>query len=108
MNVRQSVVHNRQSRRQFLTNTSLALAGGAALGKLPSVHAAATSAEAEIRIGLIGCGGRGTGAVLNAVGAATKVIYPDKTPFQEQVQSMQESYRGQPVYRIMQEIRALQ
>jgi predicted dehydrogenase len=30
----------------------------------------------EIKIGLIGCGGRGTGAVLDALGAATKVIYP--------------------------------
>jgi predicted dehydrogenase len=30
----------------------------------------------EIKIGLVGCGGRGTGAVLDAMGAATKVIYP--------------------------------
>jgi predicted dehydrogenase len=30
----------------------------------------------QIKIGLIGCGGRGTGAVLDAVGAATNVIYP--------------------------------
>ena len=30
-----------------------------------------------IKIGLIGCGGRGTGAILDALGAATKVIYPD-------------------------------
>ena len=29
-------------------------------------------------IGLIGCGGRGTGAVLDAVGAATEVIYPQE------------------------------
>lgn len=39
--------------------------------------------------------------------AGVKVIYPDKTPFQEKVQSMHESYRGQPVYRIMKEIEAI-
>jgi myo-inositol 2-dehydrogenase/D-chiro-inositol 1-dehydrogenase len=30
----------------------------------------------EIKIGVVGCGGRGTGAALDALGAATKVIYP--------------------------------
>lgn len=64
------------SRRRFLKTTSLGLAGATALGKIPFVHAAESPAEMEIRIGLIGCGGRGTGAVLDAVGAATKVIYP--------------------------------
>ena len=29
-----------------------------------------------MRIGLIGCGGRGTGAILDALGASTKVVYP--------------------------------
>ncbi len=65
-----------QTRRRFLTSSSLGLVGVAALGKLPLVHAAPAPAETEIRIGLIGCGGRGTGAALNAIGAATKVIYP--------------------------------
>lgn len=32
--------------------------------------------DMPIRIGLIGCGGRGTGAALDALGAATNVIYP--------------------------------
>ena len=61
------------SRRGFLLNTSLGLAAAAAV--IPRVHAA-EGPELEIKIGLIGCGGRGTGAVLDAVGAATKVIYP--------------------------------
>jgi len=64
------------SRRRFLKTTSWGLAGATALGKIPFVHAAESPAEMEIKIGLIGCGGRGTGAVLDAVGAATKVIYP--------------------------------
>jgi predicted dehydrogenase len=65
------------SRRRFLRRSSLALAGATAAANFPflgAVHAAGR--ESEIKIGLIGCGGRGTGAVLDALGAATKVIYP--------------------------------
>jgi len=63
------------SRRSFLKQASLAMAGAAA-ARLPMVHAASQGDGMEIKIGLIGCGGRGTGAVLDALGAATKVIYP--------------------------------
>jgi predicted dehydrogenase len=63
-----------RSRRQFFQQSSLALAGVAA--SVPWVHAAGAAALSEVKIGLIGCGGRGTGAVLDALGAATKVIYP--------------------------------
>ncbi len=65
------------SRRRFLRRSSLALAGAAAAVNFPllsGVHAAGS--DTEIKIGLVGCGGRGTGAVLDALGAATKVIYP--------------------------------
>jgi predicted dehydrogenase len=64
-------------RRRFLQHSSLALAGAAAAANFPllsAVHAAGSNTE--IKIGLIGCGGRGTGAVLDALGAATKVVYP--------------------------------
>jgi len=61
------------SRRQFLKGSSLAAAGAAAF---PYVHTTHAAPDDPIRIGLIGCGGRGTGAVLDALGAATKVIYP--------------------------------
>lgn len=44
--------------------------------QVPMVHTAHAAEEMEIKIGLIGCGGRGTGAALDALGAATKVIYP--------------------------------
>ena len=64
------------SRRGFLTRTSLSLAGATAAMNLPFVHTAFGAGDAEIKIGLIGCGGRGTGAVLDAVGAATNIIYP--------------------------------
>ncbi|MBC8873096.1 MAG: Gfo/Idh/MocA family oxidoreductase [Planctomycetes bacterium] len=64
------------SRRRFLKHTSLGLVGAAAAAELPFVHAAEAATDIEVKIGLIGCGGRGTGATLDAVGAATKVIYP--------------------------------
>ena len=64
------------SRRRFLKRSSLALAGAAAAIEVPFVNTARAAEDIEIKIGLIGCGGRGTGALLDALGAATKVIYP--------------------------------
>jgi predicted dehydrogenase len=54
------------SRRQFLTRTTAvsALAGVT----LPAVHAAGTE---TIQLALVGCGGRGTGAAVNALGVKT-------------------------------------
>lgn len=57
------------SRRRFLASS----AAGAALGSLAlarSVHAAGSDV---IKIGLIGCGGRGSGAAANALNAGTDV-----------------------------------
>ena len=53
------------SRRRFLANTSR-VAGASALAgiTLPHVHAAGTD---TIQIALVGCGGRGTGAAVNAL-----------------------------------------
>jgi len=64
------------SRRGFLRDSSLVVAGAAAVSELPFVLTSHAAPDDPIRIGLIGCGGRGTGAVLDALGAATKVIYP--------------------------------
>lgn len=64
------------SRRQFIKNTSIGIAGAATFTSFPAVHTARAASDLEIKIGLVGCGGRGTGAILDAVGAATKVIYP--------------------------------
>src|SRR5438552_6964278 len=64
------------SRRNFLRHSSFALAGAAALSDFPWVRTAHAALDDPIRIGVIGCGGRGTGAVADALGAATKVIYP--------------------------------
>src|SRR5438477_11387344 len=64
------------SRRRFLRHSSLTVAGAAALSELPWVLTAHAVPDDPIRIGVIGCGGRGTGAAADALGAATKVIYP--------------------------------
>ncbi|HNU99803.1 MAG TPA: Gfo/Idh/MocA family oxidoreductase [Verrucomicrobiota bacterium] len=74
------------SRRHFLQGSSIALAG-AALAEFPFVLAARAEADMPIRIGVIGCGGRGTGAVLDALGAATQVIYPSAGYHTEDVAS---------------------
>jgi predicted dehydrogenase len=63
------------SRRSFIKHTSLGLAGAATMAGPLSAFA---PGDAAIRIGVVGCGGRGTGAALDALGAATRVIYPSE------------------------------
>jgi predicted dehydrogenase len=63
-----------ETRRGFLRRSSSGIAAAAL--PVPMVHAGFAAREAEIKIGVIGCGGRGTGAALDALGAATRVIYP--------------------------------
>src|SRR3954454_24090482 len=63
------------SRRNFLQTSAVAGAGALAALHAPHVHAAGSD-DFVVKIGLIGCGGRGTGALLDAIGAGTKIIYP--------------------------------
>jgi predicted dehydrogenase len=63
------------SRRSFIQSSATAVGAAAAL-RAPFVHASSSESPAGVKIGVIGCGGRGTGAMLDAIGAATKVIYP--------------------------------
>lgn len=56
------------NRREFLKTTSLAAAGAAA-GSLAIGRSAHAAGSDVLKIGLIGCGGRGTGAAGNALGA---------------------------------------
>ena len=49
------------TRRDFMKSTSTVLAGGALVGTLPIARAAHSFDSGEIKIGLVGCGGRGTG-----------------------------------------------
>src|SRR5512143_3440791 len=68
---------NPRSRRQFV-RTSAVAAAGVALAEHRFAILGHAAPDAPIRIGVIGCGGRGTGAVLNALGVATKVVYPER------------------------------
>src|SRR5215217_4249203 len=73
------------ARRDFLKTTVAAgatLALGTAAGGLPAVHAASNE---TIRVGLIGAGGRGSGAARDVMNSAPNVelyavadIWPDK------------------------------
>ena len=63
----------RPTRREFLKTSTAAVVGGAVaagLGEIPAVHAAGSDV---IKVGLIGCGGRGTGAAEDALTAAPGV-----------------------------------
>ena len=56
------------SRRSFLKTTSSAMAGGALLGALaPERYAHAAGGGDEIKIAMVGCGGRGSGAAGQAL-----------------------------------------
>jgi myo-inositol 2-dehydrogenase / D-chiro-inositol 1-dehydrogenase len=60
------------SRRDFL-RTSTLLASATALGQLPLERGAFAAGSDGIRIGLIGCGGRGTEAAQNALSAGQDI-----------------------------------
>src|SRR5689334_16762675 len=61
------------SRRNFLRTTS-ALVGGAVLGANATIaRSAHVSGSDEIKVALIGCGGRGTGAATQALATKGKV-----------------------------------
>ena len=55
------------TRRDFLKSSSLLVAGGAVAGSLNVANAAFPSSDETIKIGLIGCGGRGSGAAGQAM-----------------------------------------
>ena len=67
---RQQSAARQSSRRQFIKKSSLAVATGATLGVGKGAHAAGGD---TLRIGLIGCGGRGTGAAGQALSVKQNV-----------------------------------
>lgn len=75
------------SRRSFLKNSSLAAAGAAAVSNFPFVLTSHAANDMPIRVGVIGCGGRGSGAVLNVLGVETNVIYPQSGYHTEDVKT---------------------
>jgi myo-inositol 2-dehydrogenase/D-chiro-inositol 1-dehydrogenase len=61
------------NRRRFIKTASAAAAGSAVLTNFPFVLTSHAAPDDPIRMGLIGCGGRGTAAVGNAIAAAPNV-----------------------------------
>lgn len=55
------------TRRNFIKGSSMLLAGGAVAGSLPLARAAHAYGSDAIKIGLVGCGGRGAGAAAQAM-----------------------------------------
>ncbi len=61
-----------RTRRDFIKTSSLLVAGGAVSGGLSIARAAHTFGSDEIKIGLVGCGGRGTAAAVQAMNTVLK------------------------------------
>ena len=86
------------SRRDFIRNSSFLAAGGAlAAGTLSIARAAHSFGSGEIKIGLIGCGGRGTGAAIQAMntsGGPIKLMGMADV-FENRVQAAYRTIKGQ-------------
>jgi predicted dehydrogenase len=63
----------RQTRRQFFKTSAKAAVAGTLVSPLSISRAAHAAASHMIRVGLVGCGGRGAGAVNNALDVARDV-----------------------------------
>jgi predicted dehydrogenase len=61
------------SRREFIKTSTAAVVGGTIASSLSSIPGAYAAGSDEIRVGVIGCGGRGTGAVDNVLSSAEGV-----------------------------------
>ncbi len=59
--------NNVTTRREFLRNSGTAVAGAALVGTLATPRAGYCAEDNAIKIALVGCGGRGTGAAANAL-----------------------------------------
>ncbi len=79
------------TRRDFLTASAVA-AGATLLGSVPSVHAAGGD---TLKVGLVGCGGRGTGAATQALTADPNVkLYAMGDAFADRIQGSLEQLKG--------------
>ncbi|MCH2212507.1 MAG: Gfo/Idh/MocA family oxidoreductase [Fuerstiella sp.] len=90
--------NDNSTRRSFLkTSSAAAIAGGSILQDLSSVQASHVSSDETVRIGLIGCGGRGTGAAgqaMNTEGPVKLVAVADafENNLERSIRNLQGSY----------------
>lgn len=61
------------TRRTFVKNTAKTVAAGMVFSHLPVFSSAKVVGQDKIRLGVVGCGGRGTGAVFQALTASKSV-----------------------------------
>lgn len=65
---------NQPTRREFLTTSGVAVVGGALAGSISFArHAHAAGSDDTIKVALIGCGGRGSGAAAQALSTSGSV-----------------------------------
>ncbi len=106
--MKKSTKTNSTTRREFL-ETSVKVAGTAAiLGSLPVSLSAFPGAAGEIKVALVGCGGRGTGAAIQAIQADPDVrlvamadVFGDR--LEECYKNVSERFDGQDKVRVSEE-----
>lgn len=69
----ESSKNSKASRRDFIKTSSIIVAGGAAANTLSVARGAHAFGTDTIKVGLIGCGGRGTGATIQALNTQGEV-----------------------------------
>ncbi len=85
---------NRHSRREFLVHSS-AIAGSTLAGSLAATRAVHAGGDDGLRIGLMGCGGRGAGAVRNALSVdPTARLVAMFDPFQDRLYERRKALRN--------------
>jgi len=72
MNMNKNTINNSTTRREFLKTSSKAVAGAALTAAI--ARPGYTAEDNTIRVALIGCGGRGTGAAANALATTSGPI----------------------------------
>lgn len=84
------------SRRQFLTSSTAAVVGGTLASKLAIPAPLHAAGDDSIRIGLVGCGGRGTGAARQALAADPAVrLVAMSDAFEDQLQRSLKTLKAQ-------------
>jgi predicted dehydrogenase len=91
--------HN--SRRDFIKTSSLVVAGGALAGSLGIARTAHAGADETIKVALIGCGGRGTGATSDCLDSRPNVnvvamadLFPERLEGSLSQLMRREQYQG--------------
>ena len=87
------------SRRQFLKTSSVAALGGAFASPLVLTRSASAAGDNTLKVGLIGCGGRGTGAAAQALSTGEGVVLTAMgDAFEDRVQGSRRSLQANEAF----------